>query len=42
MSRLNLGIGSTPATPPVGFFYVYPKSDKKLYGKNSDGVEFLP
>jgi len=41
MSRLNLGIGSTPPTPPVGFFYLYPKSDKKLYGKNSDGVEFL-
>lgn len=39
MSQIKLEIGSTPATPATGFVTVYPKSDKKLYIKDEDGIE---
>lgn len=37
---LRLGLGDVPATPPAGYIYIYPKSDSRLYGKDSSGVEF--
>jgi hypothetical protein len=39
-SILRLGLGDVPATPPSGYIYLYPKSDGRLYGKDSSGVEF--
>lgn len=30
---------SAPGTPPSGYQYVYPKTDGKMYAKNSSGVE---
>ena len=39
MSRFTMGIGSVPATPPSGYIYIYPKSDKKMYFKDDTGTE---
>lgn len=30
---------SAPGTPPPGYQYIYPKTDGKMYAKNSSGVE---
>lgn len=39
-SIIRLGLGDVPTTPPSGYIYIYPKSDGRLYGKDSSGVEF--
>lgn len=39
--ELNLAEIPTPATPSSGRNLIYPKSDKKWYQKDSDGVESL-
>jgi len=40
MSQQKFGIGSVPATPESGYVTIYPKSDKRMYGKDALGVEF--
>lgn len=40
MSQQKFGIGSVPATPESGYVTIYPKSDKRMYGKDANGIEF--
>lgn len=39
MAELRLDIGTIPGTPASGTVTIYPKSDKSLYLKDSDGTE---
>jgi hypothetical protein len=39
MAKIKVAIGTIPNAPDAGFVYIYPKSDKKLYIKDENGVE---
>jgi hypothetical protein len=40
MSQQKFGIGAVPGTPETGYVTIYPKADKRMYGKDALGVEF--
>lgn len=40
MSQQKFGIGSVPATPESGYVTIYPKANKRMYGKDDAGNEF--
>jgi hypothetical protein len=38
-SKIKLTLGDAPGIPPAGTIFIYGKSDKTFYAKDSDGVE---
>jgi len=38
-SKIKLTLGDAPSIPPAGTIFIYGKSDKTFYAKDSDGVE---